>query len=86
MRVIMIDMRDIVRRDYIPNLFDTVQPLPYISSNRIDWTYGVVTKVFTEGLKPECWISTDTGHEIIEYCDSIYPLLTATDGNTNTTR
>lgn len=63
---------------YIPRIADVVRPLPYTSSNKTKWDCGVVTKVFPEGCLPECWITTDTGSKIMEYCNSIIPVLNRT--------
>jgi hypothetical protein len=63
--------------NYIPSKGDMVRPLPFISSNKCRWEYGIVTRVFPEGATPECWIKTDTGFHITEYCNYVIPVLNA---------
>lgn len=42
----------------------------YLSgSNRIDFEWAIVEKVFSDYIMPEVWLVTDKGVKIIEYID-----------------
>ena len=46
---------------YLPISGDFVRPLPFVSSNKIDWQVGVVRAIFESGVTSECSIHTNTG-------------------------
>jgi hypothetical protein len=69
--------------NYLPNVGDAVIRLPFVNSNNINWTYGIVTKVFT-GTIAEAWIvvfnpKLKETTVLSEYCYYLYPVLNATE-------
>lgn len=78
----LIDLEEL-NDEYEAQQGDFVRPLPFVSSNRTMWKFGVITKVFGEALPsdalPEVWITTNDGKTIVEYSNYIYPLTACKD-------
>jgi len=43
-----------------------------LSSNRVKWEMGVITRIYTDpNMAGEAWITTIEGYKIIEYLDNL---------------